>query len=412
MRNGGGGTSVPPFAFSGRARNVEGMARFLADASGRGKPSLRAELLANLAVLAVGALVLAVFSTALARLLGSGGAGIILLGVLMAADVVIFIVFGHYLVSRLVNRPLEALVRTTEAVANGELDRRAPACDTREFDQLARSVDRMTARVLDAQGALVRAEKLASVGRLAAGVAHEVGNPLAAIANYVELLRRRGTDPELISAIQREAGRIDVIVRSLLDYARPRDARREPLDLGIVAERAVELLRAQGVLHAVTLRTERAAAVPAMLGDAAALEQVFVNLLLNAVDAAGDGGTIVVAASGVRVGGADVGARLADPDAAAVGARTEARAPRHLQGAADGAPAVQVVVADSGPGVPVDLVDRVFDPFFTTKPPGRGTGLGLAIVARTVQDHGGRVDVARAREGGAAFTVTFPAIEA
>ena len=109
----------------------------------------------------------------------------------------------------------------------------------------------MTERLLDAQGALVRAEKLASVGRLAAGVAHEVGNPLAAIDNYVELLRRRGVEPEIVAAIEREAGRIDVIVRSLLDYARPRDAKREPVDLAAVAARAVELLRSQGVLRPV-----------------------------------------------------------------------------------------------------------------------------------------------------------------
>ena len=90
----------------------------------------------------------------------------------------------------------------------------------------------MTERLLDAQGALVRAEKLASVGRLAAGVAHEIGNPLAAIGNYVEVLRRRGAEPDLVAAIERETERIDPIVRSLLDYAAPRDAQREPLDVG------------------------------------------------------------------------------------------------------------------------------------------------------------------------------------
>jgi len=375
------------------------------------KPSLRTELLLNLAVLAAGALVLAVFSAMLAPLLGRGLLGFGLLMALVVADVAIFIGFGRYLVTRLVTEPMELLVGATQAVASGEMARRAPPGATQEFERLAESVNLMTERLLDVQGALVRAEKLASVGRLAAGVAHEIGNPLAAIGNYMELLGRRGAAPELVAAIERETLRIDTIVRSLLDYARPRDAHREPLDLGAVAQRAVELLRSQGLLRQVTVALERADGLPLMLGDSAALEQVFVNLLLNAVDAAGDGGRIAVAASATRLGlASDAERRSADPDVGAAAARTVRRSSRHLEAAADGTVAVQVVVGDSGPGVPEELSERVFDPFFTTKPPGKGTGLGLAIVQRIVHDHGGRVDVARAREGGAAFTVMFPGI--
>ena len=125
--------------------------------------------------------------------------------VLIVADVALFVAFGRYLVTRLVTGPMDRLVEATQAVADGELGRRAPAAGTREFDRLAASVNRMTERLLDAQGLLVRAEKLASVGRLAAGVAHEVGNPLSAIDNYLEVLRRRGAEPELVAAIGREA---------------------------------------------------------------------------------------------------------------------------------------------------------------------------------------------------------------
>jgi signal transduction histidine kinase len=272
----------------------------------------------------------------------------------------------------------------------------------------------MTDRLLDAQGALVRAEKLASVGRLAAGVAHEVGNPLAAIGNYLELLHRRAAEPGIVAAIQREAARIDTIVRSLLDYARPRDAHREPLDVAAVAARAVDLLRSQGVLRSVGVEVVRGDGLPMVLGDAAALEQVFVNLLLNAVDAAGAGGRIVVATSATRLGDAEEPERRAG-DAAGDGRalpRRSHRAGRHLESARDGSAAVQVVVADSGPGVPAEAGERIFDPFFTTKPPGKGTGLGLAIVQRIVHDHGGRVDVVRAREGGAAFVVTLQGLAA
>jgi len=375
--------------------------------AGRPAPSLRTELLFNLAVLAAGALVLAIGSALLAPLLGVGWRGAALLTALVVADLVILVLFGRYLVTKLVVHPVDQLVDATEAVARGELDRRAPAAATRELDRLAGSVNRMTERLLDAQGALVRAEKLASVGRLAAGIAHEVGNPLSAIDNYVEVLRRRGVEGGLVTAIGRETGRIDAIVRSLLEYARPREGSRESLDLADVARRAVALLHAQGLLREVTLSVESDPATPRVMGDRGALEQVTVNLLLNALDAAGPGGRILVATGPSLIGDGAAPRRSTDPDAA-LAAQRGARLPRHLASVPDGARAAQLLVADSGPGVPDEIAGRVFDPFFTTKEPGRGTGLGLAIVQRIVEDHGGRVDVGRSREGGAAFAVTLP----
>ena len=380
-----------------------------AERSRERRPSLRTELLFNLAVLAAGALVLAAGSALLAPLLGEGRLGAGLLIGLIAADVLIFIAFGRYLVTRLVTGPMETLVAATEAVAAGELQRRAPPGNTREFERLAGSVNRMTERLLDAQGALVRAEKLASVGRLAAGIAHEVGNPLAAIGNYLEVLKRRGGDAEIVGAIEREAGRIDAIVRSLLAYASPSEASREVLDLPALADGAVDLLRSQGLLRKVRVHVAVDGLVPQLLGDRTALEQVLVNLLLNAVDAVGDGGQVVVTMGPVLLGDVEPLRRSTDP-AGAERARERRlrRSGRHLAHVADGVVAAQLIVADSGPGVPPELVPRIFDPFVTGKPPGQGTGLGLAIVQRVVHDHGGRVDVERAREGGAAFIVTLP----
>ena len=336
------------------------------------KPSLRTELLINLAVLAAAALVLSIPSALLAPVLGNGPKAFALLSGMVVADIAIMVLFGRYLLTRLVTRPLDALVAATAAVAEGEFSRRAPEAATRELDRLATSVNHMTERLLDAQGALVRAEKLASVGRLAAGVAHEVGNPLAAIGNYVEVLRRKGADPAIVEALERETGRIDAIVRSLLDYARPRAERHERVDVARLARSAVELLQRQGVLRDLALTVDLQAETPAVTGDRSALEQVLVNLVLNAADAAGAGGRVRIAAS------------------------------------RSGAGEAVLVVADSGPGVAPEDASQLFDPFFTTKEPGRGTGLGLAIVARTIEDHGGRIAVGRAPEGGAAFTITLP----
>jgi signal transduction histidine kinase len=381
--------------------------------AGSGKsaaPSLRTEMLVNLAVLAAGALLLAVISALLAPLFTRSGLGFAFLAVLIGADVAIFIAFGRYLVSRLVTEPVERLVEATQAVADGRLAHRAPSANTREFDRLAESVNRMTDRLLDAQSALVHAEKLASVGRLAAGIAHEIGNPLSAIGTHLEVLRRRGADPELVASLERESGRIDAIVRSLLAYSRPGVPHKEPINLAEVVDGAVALLRSQGALKSVQVNVAMDGGVPRVEGDRTALEQVFVNILLNAVDAAGPSGTIAIVTSPTVLGD-ELPRRNTDPAGADLVERRQIRrSGRHLLGVADGSIAAQVMIGDSGPGVPADQVPRVFDPFFTTKPPGKGTGLGLAIAQRIIHDHGGRVDVGRAREGGAAFVVTLPGI--
>ena len=396
---------APPFASAPRgAATPVTPAGTPSAAAGRGKPALRSELLFNLAFLAAGALLLGIGTALLAPVLVSQTLGAAMVTALVAADVAIFILFGRYLVSRHVTGPLDALVGATDAVAGGRLDARAPEAATRELDALATSVNRMTERLLDAQSALVRAEKLASVGRLAAGVAHEIGNPLAAAGNYAEMLRRRGADPEALAGLARELERIDAIVKSVLEYARPRSSPREPLDLAEVASGAVALLTAQGALRQVAVEVAAPAPVR-VLGERTALEQVCVNLLLNAVDAAGGGGRIGVSVSAVPPDGA-APRRSSDGvgGGARVGERRSADPPRYIDG---GARAVQLVIGDSGPGVPAEDRSRIFDPFFTSKPPGKGTGLGLALVQRIVHDHGGRVDVRDAREGGAAFVVTL-----
>jgi signal transduction histidine kinase len=320
---------------------------------------------------------------------------------------VVFILFGRYLISRLVLRPVERLVAVADAVAEGDFAARAPSAETRDFEVLAERLNRMTDHLLDAQSQLVRSEKLASVGLLAAGIAHEVGNPLGAIGTYVEVLRRRTADPDVVAGLNREVDRIDRIVRSLLDYARPEEEAFAPLDPGAIVRGVHALLEAQGALRSVTVRLEIPDAVPQIVGRRHLLEQVIVNLVLNAVDAAPQG-TVVLGVCPWDYAPARSSPRRATDAARDAFPRTGVRRPGRVEFAA-GEPGALLYVADSGPGVKFEDRERVFEPFYTTKAPGRGTGLGLAIVARAVHEMRGVVWVDTAREGGAAFKMFFAA---
>jgi len=375
------------------------------------KPSLRTELLFNLAFLAAAALLLGVGTILLASTFAPERAFPLVLTI-VALDVGIFIVFGHYIVTRHVLRPVERLMAVADAVVGGDLVARAPDAETSDFATLAARLNRMTDHLLDAQSQLVRSEKLASIGRLAAGIAHEVGNPLGAMGTYVEVLRRRGGDPEVVQGLTRELDRIDAIIRGLLDYARPREEPLQPIEPGAVLRSTFALLEAQGAFKPVRAALDVADGVPRVMGRGHLLEQALVNLLLNAVDAAGagrGGGVVILGARRWAYAPGRAAPKRASDDGGIEFPRTPPRRPARSEFAA-GLPGALLFVADSGPGVAPEDRERVCDPFFTTRPPGQGTGLGLAIVARAVHDMGGVVWVDPAREGGAAFKLFFPAV--
>src|SRR5216117_14260 len=372
----------------------------------RTKPALRTELLFYLSFFAAAALLVGVATTVVATSMAPGWEYWMVM-VLVALEVGIFLVFGRYLVARLVLRPLDRLMSTADAVADGDLNARAPDAETRDFATLAERLNRMTDHLLDAQSQLVRSEKLASVGRLAAGIAHEVGNPLGAIGTYVEVLRRRGGDSEVMAGLTREVERVDRIVRSLLDYARPQEDPLVPVDPDKIVRAAFELLRAQGAFRNVSADTDLGVQVAEIMGRAHVLEQTLVNLLLNAVDATPPGGSIVIGSRRwAYEPGQSLTKRASDPSFAAF-PRVAERRPARVEFAA-GQPGALLFVADSGTGVAPEDREKVFEPFYTTKEPGRGTGLGLAIVARSVHEMGGVVWADGAREGGAAFKLFFP----
>ena len=384
----------------------------------RSLPSLRTELLVNVAVLAMAALLFAVGSVILLYDAADPTRAALYICLLIAADVAVVVAFGAMKLSRLVIEPLRNAAATAEEIADGDLRRRVEPQHSRELHQLATSVNRMTERLLHEQAQLVRAEKLASVGRLAAGIAHEIGNPLGALTGYAHLLRTSiAGDPaaqDAVTGVERETSRIDRIVRGLLDYARPRRPLPTPIDVNDSLRRVVDLLSSQGLLRRVSLIMELANEGPFVYGEAHELEQVFVNLLLNAADAVDQVGVIAIRTTCMPSEALEAGStrRSSDSRLTLVPHPPSPRVQHWLGSERRPAWVVKIVVADSGPGVSEELGERIFDPFFTTKEPGKGTGLGLAIVARVVENLEGIVWVQRAREGGAAFHLLFPLAEA
>jgi signal transduction histidine kinase len=337
------------------------------------------------------------------------------LWILWAASTVVFVLFGRHLVQRVVLRPLSELSAEADRLAGGESPGPPRAFETRELAHLSERFHSMADQLLDVQSQAVRAEKLAGVGRLAAGVAHEIRNPLGAFGTYVEVLRQRGADAALVDGMRREVARMDRIVEGLLDYARP-GAPSGSASLPEIARQVVGFLTDQGALKAHEVILEVSDTLQPVRGDRKALEQVLVNLLLNSRDASPAGGRIWVGVVPKTFVPRNVPEHRAE-DAKAWGAmpqRPEATTGRRPwrpdlpAGTAGGL----LYVADEGPGVPEVERERIFDPFYTTKEPGKGTGLGLAVVARTVHDAGGVVWVDRAREGGAVFKVFLPQAEA
>jgi signal transduction histidine kinase len=223
----------------------------------------------------------------------------------------------------------------------------------------------------------VRAEKLVTVGVLSAGIAHEIGTPLAVVRGRAEhMLERRtsGRDAEDLRSVVGEIDRISSTIRQVLDFAREQPATMGQTDVGTAIGRARELLEWRLASKRITLEVEASAALPPLAAAADQLEQVLVNLLLNACDASKPGGVIRISA-------------VID----------ETRAER-----------LRIEVADHGSGIPPHYLNAVFDPYFTTKERGEGTGLGLAIVSQIVRSHRGEIALRSTVGRGTVVTLTWP----
>jgi len=230
---------------------------------------------------------------------------------------------------------------------------------------------------------LIQSEKLAAVGQLVSGVAHELNNPLTSIAGLSEVLleqKELGTkDRGHLRVIHEQAERAGRIVRNLLTFARQGPAERARVDLNDVIQRTVLLMRYDLTLRDIAIEKSLGQEIPAVLGDRHALQQVMLNLLTNAAHAV---------------------------------SQNPPERPRVIRVATAFDDRVRVRVADSGPGIADDVVPHLFTPFFTTKEPGHGTGLGLSISYSIIESHGGHITVERPSEGGAVFVIDLPAASA
>ena len=337
---------------------------------------------------------------------------------LVFADCVVFIGIGAYLLRRRVLAPLGQLSRAARAIAEGECGTRVHVEGSREAEavagafnemsealeartgQLEKAIDdlRQTNRSLrTARDGLDRAERLASVGTLAAGVAHEVGNPMGALLAFLELARRDerladSTRTHLARASE-QGERVREIIRQLLDFSRPPRAQREPIDVVALANQATTLVLAQKRYAAIRYVVHSHDALPRAMADQSIVAQIFLNLVINASDAVRATSDprveieILPAVMSVREGDETTGA---------------ARARSQVEG-------IECRVADNGPGVAPEDRERIFDPFYTTKDPGEGTGLGLANALRLAEESGGSLELLPdAPLGGATFALRLP----
>lgn len=247
---------------------------------------------------------------------------------------------------------------------------------SRDFEHIGRLVlfQDVTERT-ELERRLIQSDKLTSIGVLAAGVAHEVNTPLAVISSYSQMLAKQLADDErksgLLDKIAKQTFRASEIVNSLLNFSRTASTTYSSTDLNRIVEETLVLIGPQLEKAGVCVECDLEAPLPPIRGNGSKLQQVFLNILLNARDSMSEGGTL------------------------------------RIQTSSDNT-SVRVKVSDTGHGIPTDKLARIFDPFYTTKMAGKGTGLGLSISYGIVREHGGIIEVSSRAGEGATFVMEFP----
>ena len=379
----------------------------------------------------------------LADVMASIAASQRLIILLVVLDGAVIVMFGSLLLSRIIIKPLKALVRATEGIAQGEYDQAILIEDGNEIGKLAEAFNAMTHRLRESQRdvdeyvrsleianqrlqqtqmELMRSEKLASIGRFAAGVAHEVGNPLGAILGYTSILQQGIDNPtegsDYLRRIEVEIQRINKIIRELLDFSRPSHVEIRDVDLNRVVEDCLSLLSYQRSFKDIEPCLQLKKSIPPVQADESQIQQIFINLIINAVDAmAPEGGTLTLQTDDYILQSAPTGynegarRRRDDPAQADY---SHMRRPQRTEPVLGlfpvGTRIVCARVTDTGCGIQAEDLEKIFDPFFTTKDPDKGTGLGLSVSMRILESFGGKIEVVSQVGKGSTFSVLFPVL--
>ncbi len=359
------------------------------------------------------------------------------------SDAMVLVIFGSFLLSRVLVNPIKDLVRLTNRISTGDLGETIEVTNKNEIGQLLESFNRMIEKLKEnqeslrnhleslestnrqlkqAQEELIRTEKLASVGRFATGVAHEVGNPLGAILGYTSILKKGGITREesedFMQRIEKEIDRINKIVRELLNFAKPSKFEIRDVDVNKIIESTLSLLSYQKNFKDIQTRLNLESNLPVIKGDDSQLSQVFVNIILNAIDAMPNGGTLQIQTEGYVIQSfyAERSQLIAAPRRRSDPAESDYSGLRKqfpfspvFTKFTRGDQVVKVGITDTGIGIKKEDLENIFDPFFTTKAPDKGTGLGLSISLSIVESLGGEIRVESEVGKGTTFEVYLPA---
>ncbi|MFO7557674.1 MAG: ATP-binding protein [Desulfobacterales bacterium] len=324
-------------------------------------------------------------------------------------NAVLLTLVGLYRMIQLTINPINRLVKKAEEYRDDNPFVFKAEKEENEFGQLSRSLNRMMTRISKdkealqhslssiesanieikkAQKEIIRAEKLASVGRLAAGIAHEIGNPLGIVSGYLGLLKERAISIEeredYLNRSEAEISRIKSIIRELLDFSRPVEEVTEDVNLHEIIHETAEILKVQPLMNNIRIDLVLSAENDTVHADPDQLRQVFINLMMNAADA-------ISSSENSEAGMLTVETRV-----------TEHPEINNLR------PFLTIQIMDNGSGIPAGNLGNIFDPFFTTKEPGEGTGLGLAVSFMIVEQAGGRISAESDGRHGTTFTVCLP----
>jgi signal transduction histidine kinase len=291
-----------------------------------------------------------------------------------------FAVGLSFLLIRGLTRSVNSLLDATRRLKAGDLDFRISGLHN-EFGEVADSFNEMAASLKKQMEEMQRTEQLRVCGEMAAGLAHEIRNPLAGIKVSIEVLLSELNieegDREVLAKIIEQIRHIELLMKNLLNYARPVAAQPAIVNVNKILEKTAYFIEKHPSFVSGDPRKqiikELDNRLPDIFADPQQLQQVFLNLLLNAADAIAEGGTITIKTSQDKEG-----------------------------------KAIAVEIDDTGKGIPEELRERIFQPFFTTKGKGKGTGLGLAVSKRIVEEHGGSIEVANNVSGGAVFKIVLP----